>query len=217
MNYFHDSGVILGFIFRGADRWGEQACKKIEDSIPNHSGRFVWEECFGAQFDDGSFYKGKCGWLRKEIMRESRRIVLKIEQKVPLPDIILEIKKSDYHSAQLIEILFKKFGNTPDFIKNFKEAFIQFDALCYQRYCVINDGKIIQKHNRRKGYIEIYDFLKKHIQNEIDIEIIIDGHHLATQIPKVLFITGDRGDIYSNRQNILKITSLSDVIWLRNT
>ena len=101
-------------------------------------------------------------------------------------------------------------------VKLLKTAFNRFEGLCYQRYCQINDGIKIQKHERRKGYNEIFDHLNKFIPDQADIEIIIDGHHLATQIPDVLLITGDEGHIYLNKQHILEKTSITDVIWLGN-
>lgn len=216
MNYFHDSAVILGYIFRGADNWGNQAYKIIEDPNPNHSGKFVWEECFNAQYDDGSFYKGKCGWIKSEIARESRRIILKINQNVPLADILSIIKSEDYKTADLFEKLFNKYSISPNFVQNLQTALNNFEAICYKRYKELNNGIKIIKHVRRKGYNEIYINLKSLIKNDIDIEIIIDGHHLATQIPLVYFVTGDKVDIYSNKQSIVEQTSLEDIIWLKN-
>jgi hypothetical protein len=217
MNYFHDSAVILGYIFRGADPWGQQAYKRIEDSIPNHSSKCVWEECFGAQYDDGSFYKGKCGWMKSEIAREARRVILKIKQNILLPDIISQIKNEGYRTAGLFEKLFNKYGSSQSFIQNLQEALINFEALCFKRYCELNDEIKIKRHVRRKGYNDLYDHLRKYIPNQSDIEIIIDGHHLATQIQEVFFVTGDFADIYSNKQIILDKTSLLDIIWLGNS
>ncbi|MCX6685045.1 MAG: hypothetical protein NTV10_00085 [Methanoregula sp.] len=207
---------MLGYIFRGADHWGQQAYQKIEDPIPNHSSKYVWEECFGAQYDDGSFYKGKCGWIKKEIMQEARQVILKIKQNFKFQDIITQILEEEYRIADLVERLFREFGSNPNFIEDFINAFNDFEALCYKRYCELNDGIKIQKHDRRKGYNEIFDHLKKYISNDSDVEIVIDGHHLATQLPKVFFITGDFDDIYFNRTTILEKTSILDIIYLGN-
>ncbi|MGD0080699.1 MAG: hypothetical protein ABSB80_08655 [Methanoregula sp.] len=216
MNYFHDSSVILGYIFRGADTWGQQAYQRIEDPVPNHSSKYVWEECFGGQYNEGNFYRGKCGWIRSKIAGEGRRVILKIEQNIQLPDIISQMKGDDYKTTGLFEKLFSRYGSSPTFVQNLKEALIRFEALCFKRYCELNDEIKIKRHVRRKGYNDIYDHLKKYISNESDVEIVIDGHHLATQIQEVFFVTGDFTDIYSNKPIILEKTSLSDIIWLGN-
>lgn len=218
MYYFHDSAVILGFIFRGADRWGNQAYKIIEDPIQNHSSKYVWEECFGGHYDDGAFNKGKCGWIKSKITRESRRVIRGIKQNIPLKEIIdsIEEDEGECKTEALFEKLCNKYGTSPNFSQNLENAMNQFEALCYKRYKELNDGDKITRFTRKKGYNDIYTELKMKIENESDIEIIIDGHHLATQIQPVQLITGDKIDIYSNRDTILQKTLLNDIIWLGN-
>lgn len=126
------------------------------------------------------------------------------------------MKGDDYKTTGLFEKLFSRYGSSPTFVQNLKEALIRFEALCFKRYCELNDEIKIKRHVRRKGYNDIYDHLKKYISNESDVEIVIDGHHLATQIQEVFFVTGDFTDIYSNKPIILEKTSLSDIIWLGN-
>jgi hypothetical protein len=217
MHYFHDSTVILGYIFCGADRWGQQATDKINDPIPNHSSKYVWEECFGAQYDDGYFDKGRCGTIKNQIARESRRVILKIQQNVPLSDIITQLRDEDFRTTDLFQQLFSQYGDNPQLVEILKTAFRRFEGLCFQRYSEINNEEKIKRLARRNSYIDLFNDLLPFIPDVADIEIIIDGHHLATKIPDVVLVTGDEGHIYLNKRYILKKTGITDVIWLGNS
>lgn len=214
MNYFHDSSVILGYIFCGADRWGKQATARINDPVPNHSSKYVWEECFGAQYNDGSFDEGKCGTIKNKIASEARRVIYRIQQNIPLNDILAEIQRQDFKTTDLFRALFTQYGGDPQIIEKLKVAFRRFEGLCYQRYNEVNDTNRITRHSRRKSYKEIFALLSQHIPDTADVEIIIDGHHLATQLPVVHLVTGDEGHIYNNTQHILENTDITEVIWL---
>jgi hypothetical protein len=214
MNYFHDSTVILGYIFRGADRWGQQATGKINDPIPNHSSKYVWEECFGAQYDDGSFDNGRCGTIKNQIASEARKVIRKIQLNVPLPEILTQIRNDDFKTTGLFQRFFNQYGSEPQLAEKLKTIFQRFEGICYQRYLELNKEDKIIKFVRRKSYSDIFNHLARFIPDVADIEIVIDGHHLATQISDVHLVTGDEGHIYLNKAHILEGTDITDVIWL---
>jgi hypothetical protein len=49
----------------------------------------------------------------------------------------------------------------------------------------------------------------------MDLEIIIDAHHVGLNVEQMFFITGDYRDIVSRKKLIVANTSLEDVIYLK--
>ncbi|MGB8218513.1 MAG: hypothetical protein WCE94_14545 [Candidatus Methanoperedens sp.] len=86
--------------------------------------------------------------------------------------------------------------------------------------CLVNFNtieKLITFYKRDKPYKDIYNIFELDGLTRIDlvdVEIILDAHHIGLQVGELFFITGDYLHIIPRRDIIKKNTSLKDVIGL---
>lgn len=89
-----------------------------------------------------------------------------------------------------------------------------------ESHCLVNFisiDKLITFYKRDKPYKDIYNIFEidglTHI-DLVDVEIILDAHHIGLQVAELFFMTGDYMHIIPRRDIIKKNTSLKDVIGL---
>lgn len=90
----------------------------------------------------------------------------------------------------------------------------QYEALCRQRRCVLEDRKALALHRRVEPYRELWDRFSAVIEDYDDCEVLLDAHHVAIAIDGMVLYTGDYRHIVANRDLILSETRIYDVRYL---
>lgn len=89
------------------------------------------------------------------------------------------------------------------------------ESRCLQN--VSNIREVVSIHNRDKSYDEIYQLFQADGLAEIepvDVEIILDAHHVGLEVNGLFLISGDYKHIISRKELITRNTSLTNVIGL---
>jgi predicted nucleic acid-binding protein len=205
MNLFLDNNVLIGYIFE-TDNWNSKSLDVMASSLDRYSSNTVWQEC-------KDIYKKNTGIIKKEfrhIIREFNR-----KQSFNLKKASSVLKKYSIGSC-----LIEYFENNP--VDNIKAAKNQLRKLqrdmekrCLDNYQHIN--QLVKICSRNNPYNDIYQLLETDGLAEeefMDLEIILDAHHVGLNIGQMFLVTGDYRDIVSRKELILANTSLEDVIGL---
>jgi transcriptional antiterminator len=206
MNLFLDNNVLIGYIFE-TDNWNLKSLDVMRCSLDRYSSNTVCQEC-------RDIYKKNLGIIKKEfkhIIREFNR-----KQSFSLKNASSVLKR-----YQIGDCLIEYFKNNP--VENIKEAKNHLRNLqrdmekrCLDNYQNIN--KLVKVCARDNPYNDIYRLLEADGLAEeefMDLEIIIDAHHVGLNVEQMFFITGDYRDIVSRKKLIVANTSLEDVIYLK--
>jgi hypothetical protein len=212
MPYFLDSNVLIGYYFFCGDRWGNQAKKLIEKPEMKHSSTTVWEECFG----DGNH--GKCKTLAQEIKDEFfGAISLLTKDTYSAADLYYQAVDEKWKILDIIQELAGKYENDiKELIRKIRKAERKYESDCQDRLSLLKKPAIIQLHERDIEYPEIFTTLRSVIEDESDVVILLDAHHVGYYISDLDFVSGDHNHIYKNRQTIIEHTKIANITFLDN-
>jgi len=202
--YFLDSNVIIGYIFYNADNWGNAATYVFEDPEPNHSGYTVQQECFGE--DQKS---GRVNTIKFQISKSIRKINFFIKNGKSFEQAISEINED--RLGEIIKDISKISTDNP------QEPFEEIMRKCNLKFQNEVDLRINNVNNKCEWhycnlpYREIYSNLTNIIDDNDDIEVLINAHHVSQSVINLVFISGDYKHIIPNIENILKVTQISDI------
>jgi len=102
-----------------------------------------------------------------------------------------------------------------ELIKGLRILLRDMEYLCQKNYD--NLAKLVEIHTRNEAYKELYQLFENDGLAKIepvDVEIIMDAHHLGLQERDLSFISGDYIHIVSRKELIESNTSLKEVIGL---
>jgi hypothetical protein len=208
MDLFLDSNVIIGYVFYQADHWGTSSKNVIEMDEPKHYSYSVHDECF-------RLHIGKCSSIRKRISYEFFKAIttLKEEQNVEL--LLYDAEKEQWKIIEILRDITKSFqgdlNTLENDLRNYQWAF-ELESKTRQSHI----KKVVKCHYRKEPYSGIYTTLKGIIQNNNDIEIILDAHHVAHFHSGLVLVTGDRKDILNNKSKILPLVRITEIKDLRD-
>ena len=204
---FLDNNVLIGYIFE-TDNWSSKSVEVMGCTSRKFSSNTVKTEC-------SDIYNKNIGIIRKEFQRT-----------------IAEMKKSksfelskllsftdDFYSKDVIVELFNSNPNLKKDIKvivnRLRNLLRDAESRCLVN--LLNLETLIFFCTRNNSYNEIYELFETDGLVEIepiDVEIILDAHHVGLKVKDLFLITGDYIHIV-NRKNLIKDnTSLKDVIGL---
>lgn len=208
MELFLDSNVILGYVFYQADNWGIPSKNVIEMNAQKHCSYFVHDECF-------RLYIGKCDSIRRRINFEFNRAIAVIKEEQNIDLLLYDAEKEKWKIIEILKEILKSFQGDlktlEEDLRNYKWTF-EFESKSRQSQI----KHIVKCHYRKDPYKHIHSVLKTIIQNDIDIEIILDAHHIAHFHAGLILITGDRKDILNNKTKILPIVKIAEIKNLRD-
>ncbi|MCK5660064.1 MAG: hypothetical protein KAH86_01805 [Methanosarcinales archaeon] len=118
------------------------------------------------------------------------------------------------------EILAKFFEANPnssikELIAGLRKLQRDVELRCLQNISIIRE--VVSIHKRDKPYKEIYQLFQADGLTEIDfvdVEIILDAHHVGLEVNGLFLISGDYKHIISRKEMIIGNTSLENVIGL---
>lgn len=202
---FLDNNVLIGYIFE-TDRWNSNACTVIDGTVNKFSSDTVCKEC-------SEVYAKIVRHIKSEFGKTIRKLS-KLKS--------FKFSKIRYFIAQFKtkEILANFFdANSDSTIKELSNGLRKLqrdmESRCLQN--VSNIREVVSIHNRDKSYDEIYQLFQADGLAEIepvDVEIILDAHHVGLEVNGLFLISGDYKHIISRKELITRNTSLTNVIGL---
>lgn len=205
MSYFLDSNVLIGYVFRKTDIWGDPANVVVEDDEENNSSTVVWGECFGSS--EG----GKCNTIQKKISREFRRAIAKLNSGLSDEEILSFARDEKWRILSILKSVFdgNKESSSLVLIKLLRDVQRRYDIEYVDRFNKLKE--IVTIHNRDNPYLEICKILEGFIEDWDDIQVILDAHYVGFLNKNIILITGDYNHIVPNKKIICTHTSLVDV------
>jgi hypothetical protein len=203
--YFLDNNVLIGYIFE-TDNWNSKSLEVMGCHIPKISSDTVKAEC-------SDIYQKNIGKIKKEILRS----IGEINKSKPIKIVDLQLFTNTFYSKDVIlSFLNSNLNNDKSKIINGLRTLLRdTESRCLVNFNSID--KLITFYKRDKPYKDIYNIFEIDGLTRIDlvdVEIILDAHHIGLQVAELLFITGDYMHIIPRRDIIKKNTSLKDVIGL---
>ena len=205
--YFHDSNVLIGYYFHTADTWGQAATSVFDDPEMNYTSTSVWDECFGIEND------GRCNTIENKILGEFRRAITALKRDPSSESLAAKAEEWRIRGI-VVQAVSCTDGDATATLKLLEKLKGCYEQECMQRLIHLEDKKVLVCHQRRAGYNEIYHFLSVSIDDKDDIEVVLDAHDLALEVPDLVFWTGDHNHIVRNREQVLVQTDLLDVRFL---
>lgn len=205
MSYFLDSNVLIGYVFRNADIWGDPANVVVEDEEENNSSTVVWSECFGSS--EG----GRCNTIQKKISREFRRAIAKLNSGLSDEQLLMFARDENWRIWSILKSIFDEYKGYSSvlLIKLIRDVQRRYDKDYIDRFNKLKETVTI--HKRDKPYLEIRNLLEEFIDDWDDIQIILDAHYVGSLSKNIILITGDYNHIVPNKELICTHTSLLDV------
>lgn len=205
MPYFLDNNVLIGYIFE-TDNWNSKSLEVMGCHIPKISSDTVKAEC-------SDIYQKNIGKIKREILRSIGEI--NKSKSIKLAD--MQSFTNTFYSKDVILSFINSNLNTDKskIINGLRTLFRDAESRCLVNFNSID--KLIIFYKRDKPYNDIYNIFKIDGLTRIDlvdVEIILDAHHIGLQVADLFFITGDYVHIIPRRDIIIKNTSLKDVIGL---
>jgi hypothetical protein len=203
--YFLDNNVLIGYIFE-TDNWNSKSLEVMGCPIEKISSDTVKAECSG-------IYQKNIGKIKKEILRS----IGEINKSKSIKVVDLELFTNTFYSKDVILSCINSNLNTDKskIINGLRTLLRDAESRCLVNFNSID--KLITFYNRDKPYKEIYNIFEIDGLTRIDlvdVEIILDVHHIGLQVADLFFITGDYMHIIPRRDLIKKNTSIKDVIGL---
>lgn len=202
---FLDNNVLIGYIFE-TDNWNSKSLEVMGCTSRKFSSNTVKTEC-------------------SDIYNKNIRIIKREFQKT-----IAEINRYPYFKYKKIllfitdfrtkDILVEFFRNNPEKDKKFLMNELRSLLRDAESRCVANLQNLercIIFCMRNNPYKEIYGLFEIDGLAEIDpmdVEIVLDAHHVGLKVKDLSLVTGDYMHIMSRKDLIKDNTSLKDVIGL---
>ncbi|MGA2120581.1 MAG: hypothetical protein ABSG49_00905 [Methanoregula sp.] len=211
MPYFLDSNVFIGYYFFCGDMWGNQAKKLVEIPEQKHSSDHVWHECFGV---DGCH--GRCKTILQEIKDEFfSAISLLTKDRYSPVDLFSVVTEEKWRTMDIIQELAARYEHDiKQLERKIRFAERKYESDCDDRLSLLKKPAIIQLHERDVEYPELFRTLKSVIEDESDVVILLDAHHVGGTLAGLDFVSGDHYHVYRNRQTIIDHTNIANVSFL---
>lgn len=204
MSFFLDNNVLIGYIFE-TDNWNGKSLDVMCCASKKISSDTVYREC-------------------SEIYMKKIRIIKNEFQKV-----ITQLNKSNSLDMKKLSIIIDKLNikeiitkfvesrhqTNKELIKGLRILLRDMEYLCQKNHQ--NLVKLVEIHTRNEAYKELYQIFENDGLAKIepvDVEIILDAHHVGLQERDLSFISGDYKHIVSRKDLIENNTSLKEVIGL---
>ena len=201
--------MIIGYIFRSGDHWGPAAEKIVHDSQENHSSTFVMGECFGTE--NG----GKYGTIKSKILKEFRRAIAFLRLNPSSSNLLTEARERSWRIYEILNDLVQKYPNDENLIiQKLRNSQIQYEIDCNHRSKIIQNDSLIRVHTRDLSYTEIWTLLRPYVNDDDDLEVILDAHHVGHQIHNLALVTGDWHNIASQKTIIISNSKIADILFL---
>lgn len=205
MPYFLDNNVLIGYIFE-TDNWNSKSLEVMGCHIEKISSDTVKAEC-------SDIYQKNIGKIKKEILRS----IGEINKSKSIQLVDLQLFTKTFYSKDVILSFINSNQNTDKskIINGLRTLLRDTESRCLVNFNSID--KLITFHKRDKPYKEIYNIFEIDGLTRIDlvdVEIILDAHHIGLQVAELFFVTGDYMHIIPRRDLIKKNTSIKDVIGL---
>lgn len=202
---FLDNNVLIGYVFE-TDRWNSNACTVMECSIEKFSSDTVCKEC-------SDIYEKKL----REIKSEIGRTIRKLNNLKSFKPNKVSFFITQFNIKDVLANFFEVYSNSSikELIAGLRKLQRDMELRCLQN--ISNIRKVISIHKRDKPYKEIYQLFQSDGLTEIDfvdVEIILDAHHIGLEVNGLFLISGDYKHIISRKEMIIENTSLENVIGL---
>jgi len=201
--------VIIGYIFRSGDHWGPAAEKIVHDPEENHSSTFVMRECFGTE--NG----GKYGTIKSKIVKEFRRAIAFLRLHSSPGNLLTEARMRSWRIYGILTDLVQKYLNdAPLIIQKLRNSQIQYETDCNYRSKKIQNDSVITVHTRDQPYTGIWTLFRPYVNDDDDLEVILDAHHVGHQISNLALVTGDWNHIASQKTIIISNSRIANILFL---
>ena len=202
---FLDNNVLIGYIFE-TDRWNSKACTVMKCDIKKFSSDTVCKEC-------SDIYEKKVRIIKSEI----RLTIRKLNNFKSFKSNKISSFIAQFNIKEIITKFFE--ANSNSSIKELSDGLRKLqrdmESRCLQN--LSNIREVVSIHKRDKSYKEIYQLFQADGLVEIDsvdVEIILDAHHVGLEVNGLFLISGDYKHIISKKEVIIRNTSLKNVIGL---
>lgn len=205
MPFFLDNNVLIGYIFE-TDNWNSKSMEVMGCHVPKISSDTVKAEC-------SDIYQKNIGKIKREILKSIGEIN---KSKSVNVDNLQSFSNTFYSKDVILSFLNSNPNSDKNKIINGLRTLLRdTESRCLVNFNTIE--KLITFYKRDKPYKDIYNIFELDGLTRIDlvdVEIILDAHHIGLQVGELFFITGDYLHIIPRRDIIKKNTSLKDVIGL---
>lgn len=202
---FLDNNVLIGYIFE-TDRWNSKACTVMECGAKKFSSDIVCKEC-------SDIYEK----IIRIIKREFGKTIRKLNNFKSLKTKKIRQFIAEFNTKEIITNFFE--ANSDSTIKELSNGLRKLqrdmESRCLQN--LSNIREVVSIHKRDNPYKEIYQQFQADGLAEIDpvdVEIILDAHHVGLEVNGLFLISGDYNHIVSRKEVIKANTSLEYVIGL---
>jgi len=204
VSFFLDNNVLIGYIFE-TDNWNAKSLDVMCCDSKKISSDTVYREC--SEIYDKKIHK---------IKNEFQKVITQLNKSnsLDMKKLYLIIDKFNVKKI-IIKFLVSSHQTNNELIKGLRRLLRDMEYRClknFQRF-----EKLVEIHTRNEGYKEIYQIFENDglvKTDPIDVEIIIDAHHVGLQERDLSFISGDYEHIVSRKDLIESNTSLKEIIGL---
>lgn len=207
MNLFLDNNVLIGYIFE-TDNWNSKSLDVMKCTSVKFSSNTVCQECADIYNKNLNIVKKEFRFIIKEL---NRKETFALKKAYP-------VLKKYYIGNCLIEYFEKNPENDiKRAISSLRQLQRDMEKRCLENYKRIN--QLVKICVRSNSYDEIYQLLEEDGLAEeelLDLEIILDAHHVGLDVGQMFLVTGDYKDIVSRKDLIVANTCLEDVIYLKH-
>ena len=202
---FLDNNVLIGYIFE-TDRWNSNACAVIDGTVNKFSSDTVCKEC-------SEVYEKIVRHIKSEFGKTIRKLSkLKSFKFSKIRSFI-----SQFNTEEILVNFFdaNSDSTTKELCNGLRKLQRDMESRCLQN--LSNIREVVSIHKRDKSYDEIYQLFQADGLAEIepvDVEIILDAHHVGLEVNGLFLISGDYKHIISRKELIMRNTSLTNVIGL---
>lgn len=204
MSFFLDNNVLIGYIFE-TDNWNAKSLDVMCCDSKKLSSDTVQREC-------SEIYSKNIG----KIKREFQKVIKELNQSTSLDMKKLSLIMDKFNIKEIIiKFIGSRHQANKELIKELRRLLRDMEYRCLKNYQ--NLEELVEIHTRNEGYKEIYQIFENDglvKTDPIDVEIIIDAHHVGLQERDLSFISGDYEHIVSRKDLIESNTSLKEIIGL---
>ena len=204
MPFFLDNNVLIGYIFE-TDKWNAKSLDVMCCDSKKLSSDTVQREC-------SEIYSKNIG----KIKREFQKVIKELNQSTSLDMKKLSLIMDKFNIKEIIiKFIGSRHQANKELIKELRRLLRDMEYRCLKNYQ--NLEELVEIHTRNEGYKEIYQIFENDglvKTDPIDVEIIIDAHHVGLQERDLSFISGDYEHIVSRKDLIESNTSLKEIIGL---
>lgn len=174
-------------------------------SEQKYTGGSCWSECFGIANN------GRCRTIRDRIVKEFRRAIAHLRRGESIPELLADA--IHWRISPMLTNLFVDPDSyaLPAAIRDLENIRDEYSRACLRREARLRDSTCIIVHARKDPYSTLAAVLSPVVNDPDDVEVILDAHDLALTVTPIVFYSGDRRNIVSNRAAILAQTRISEI------